>query len=142
MLPRVGPSAQRRRVWQPIPKQSLHTAGDKCFVEEHLSGFLIVPDEVVEIFDLVAQRVIDRFWIELAGISYSLKHFALQPLVFYKCNCYLSSYLRCNHQSTGWRARAHLQRRRDGSATEGIAQFIWRLEEDAPRAGAQTGLAL
>jgi hypothetical protein len=43
-------------------------------VEERLRRLRIVSDQVVEIFDLIAQRVIDRLLIKFAGVSNGLEH--------------------------------------------------------------------
>ena len=67
---------------QSLPKERPHSAGDVSLPKERLGRLRIVPDEILETLDLVAQRVVDSLRIELADIPDRLQR------------CYFPSLLR------------------------------------------------
>ena len=57
-----------------LAQKGPHAAGDVGLLEEGLRRARLVPDEVFEALDLLAQRVVDGLGVELAGVAYCLQH--------------------------------------------------------------------
>jgi hypothetical protein len=45
-----------------LPQQGFHSARDVRLGKKRLAVLRIVADEIVEIFDLIAQRIVDSLW--------------------------------------------------------------------------------